>query len=204
MRAFTFLFFGTASVLFWAAGCDGQQEIATKSMVSPSEKAETPGVETHTYSRSSNPSEAGGRLEAHEHGHGRLAIAVDREQVTFTFEAPLASLVGFEHEAETPEQQAALDALKDAFVVPGNMVAINGQASCLPITTSSGTHISDGHGALEVEHVYSCDNPAAIETVEFLMMGSYPSLESIEAIYASQTTQSAAQLRPGNTVLEVH
>lgn len=168
----------------------------------PATAPETAGTET-VEPRPAEPA-AHGRLEAHEHGRAVLAAAVDGNELTFTFEAPLASMVGFEHEPETEEEQAAIDALKDDFVVPGNMVSINREAACLPMMTTSGTHMTGDHGALEVEHVYTCEEPGDITRIDFLMMGDYPDLHSIEAVFVSDTAQIAGELSQDNYTLEVN
>lgn len=52
------------------------------------------------------------QLGAHVHGHGRLNIAVEGKTVSIELEVPGADIVGFEHEASTPEQKAALEKAK--------------------------------------------------------------------------------------------
>ena len=143
------------------------------------------------------------RLAAHTPGSGMLAAALDGAQLTITFEAPLASMVGFEHEADTDAEAEALDALEDAFVRPGEMVSINTAAECLPQMTTSGTQMSGGHGELQVEHVYSCGKPNLIDSIEFLLMANYPALETIDAIFLSATDQVAGTLTQSNPMLQV-
>jgi Protein of unknown function (DUF2796) len=52
------------------------------------------------------------QLGPHQHGHGRLNIAIDQNNVSIELEAPGADIAGFEHEPSTPEQKAALDKAK--------------------------------------------------------------------------------------------
>ena len=191
-----------------AAACDGPPDPVNKDMAAPGGMAERdhhsePAPQIAEAPAEHDHEEEGHRLEAHEHGRATLAAAVDGNELTFTFEAPLASLVGFEHAPETDAQTEALNALKDAFVVPGGMVAVNTSAGCLPLMTTSGTHFGGGHGALEVEHVYTCESADRIDTIEFLLLDSYPQLESIDAVFLSGTRQSAGELRPGSPALKV-
>ncbi|MGJ8585896.1 MAG: zinc uptake protein ZrgA [Marinosulfonomonas sp.] len=65
------------------------------------------------------------QLGAHEHGVGTLNIAIDGTTVAMEFEAPGADIVGFEYEAESEADLAAietgvatLDAPLDLFVMP--------------------------------------------------------------------------------------
>jgi len=194
--------------LLLAAACDAPPDATNKEMAAPGGMAEPVGEAAPAPQMAEAPDDhhhedTGERLEAHEHGRATLAAAVDGNELTFTFEAPLASLVGFEHAPETDEQTEALNALKDAFVVPGGMVAVNASAGCLPLMTTSGTHFGGGHGALEVEHVYTCDSAERIDSIEFLLMDNYPQLESIDAVFLSGTRQSAGEMRPGSPALKV-
>src|SRR5579883_1715644 len=52
------------------------------------------------------------QLGAHEHGHGRLNIAIDGKTLSMELEVPGADIVGFEHDANTEEQKAAADGAK--------------------------------------------------------------------------------------------
>ncbi|WP_300391308.1 DUF2796 domain-containing protein [Henriciella sp.] len=213
-----FLAPGLLAACFLAAACDPQPDATSKEMTGPQgassatqdvagtgtqPDAAQPGEAGHDGTAEANHPEAGSRLEAHVHGHAELAVAVDGDEVTLTFEAPLMSLVGFEHEAQTDEQDAALQEVKDTFTVPGSMVAFNREAACLPLMTTSGTHMTGDHGGLEVEHVYTCDAPDKIRTIEFLLMDRYPNLQAIGAVYLSETSQVATELSPGNPVLKV-
>lgn len=213
MKAFQRLLITTPLVLSVLSACGQEEALPSKKMTAPdltpsveqeapAENASAPTV-SESHEADKTHTESSGRMEAHVHGHATLAAALDGELLTFSFEAPLMSLVGFEHAAETPEQEAALSAVKDAFFVPGNMVSVNRNAGCLPITTSSGTHFSGGHASLEVEHVYTCENPGEINRIDFLMFGDYPDLAEVEAVFLGETRQAAGELTSSGNTLEV-
>ena len=61
--------------------------------------------------------------KAHEHGHGKLNIAVGDSELEAELIAPGADIVGFEHAAETDADKAAV---RDAVVKLKNAVAILG------------------------------------------------------------------------------
>lgn len=48
------------------------------------------------------------QLGPHEHGHGNLNIAVEGNRVQMELDVPGVDIVGFEHEATTPEQKAQI------------------------------------------------------------------------------------------------
>lgn len=69
------------------------------------------------------PGFASAEEKAHVHGHGKLNLAIDGNEMEIELIAPGADIVGFEHEAKSAEDKAAVEAgaakLKDAFVVFG-------------------------------------------------------------------------------------
>ena len=52
------------------------------------------------------------QLGSHAHGHGTLNIAVDGKLVEMALEVPGADIVGFEHDAESAEDKAAIERAK--------------------------------------------------------------------------------------------
>ena len=45
---------------------------------------------------------------AHAHGHGKVNIAIEGQRLSIELEAPGADIVGFEHEAKTAAEKAAV------------------------------------------------------------------------------------------------
>lgn len=65
------------------------------------------------------------QLDAHEHGVGKLNIAIEKSTITMEFHAPGADIVGFEYEAKSDADLAAiasataiLGAPLDLFIIP--------------------------------------------------------------------------------------
>src|SRR5690606_9635182 len=50
---------------------------------------------------------------SHQHGQAQLQIAIDREQLELLLVSPAYNLTGFEHRPQTPEQQQAVEAIRD-------------------------------------------------------------------------------------------
>ena len=59
-----------------------------------------------------NAEEARRELGPHQHGHGRLNIAIEGSRVSMELEVPAHDIVGFEHQPNTPEQKAAIEKAK--------------------------------------------------------------------------------------------
>ena len=69
-------------------------------------------------------------LDAHQHGHGALNIAVEGNVIAMELEAPGADIVGFEHPAESAEDRAAIDAAIAKLAKPLDLFLIPAAAGC--------------------------------------------------------------------------
>lgn len=83
------------------------------------------------------------QLDAHEHGVGSLNIAFLDSDVAMEFTAPGADIVGFEYEAETDEDKAAIEAAIATLGRPSDLFAFPDAAGCT---------VAEVHAALEDEH----------------------------------------------------
>ncbi|MEM9012386.1 MAG: DUF2796 domain-containing protein [Pseudomonadota bacterium] len=82
------------------------------------------------------------QLGAHEHGVGALNIAIDGGSVAIEFRAPGADIVGFEYEATSAEDRAAIDAAVAQLAKPLDLFVLPAAAAC-SVTQASATLVSD-------------------------------------------------------------
>jgi Protein of unknown function (DUF2796) len=69
-------------------------------------------------------------LGPHEHGVGRLNIAVEGKRVSMELEVPGADIVGFEHGASTKEQKAAVSKAKTTLKSALKVFELPAEARC--------------------------------------------------------------------------
>ena len=69
-------------------------------------------------------------LGPHEHGVGRLNIAVEGKRVSMELEVPGADIVGFEQEASTEEQKAAVSKAKNTLKGALKVFELPAEAKC--------------------------------------------------------------------------
>jgi hypothetical protein len=69
-------------------------------------------------------------LGPHEHGVGRLNIAIEDKRVSMELEVPGADIVGFEHEASTKEQKAAVNEAKTTLEAALGVFKLPAGAKC--------------------------------------------------------------------------
>ncbi|MEM7642071.1 MAG: DUF2796 domain-containing protein [Pseudomonadota bacterium] len=149
----------------------------------------------------SQPLAAGTRdLQAHQHGHVTLRLAVDGTSVEMILEAPGADIVGFEHAAETDAQKAAVEGAKADLADPMAIFVLPEAAGCTGEAAEVDLHQDGNHSAFEVEYALTCTDPSALTEIETRFFDLYPSVEEIEVEYATPAGQGAGELEPGEAL----
>lgn len=70
------------------------------------------------------------QLEAHSHGEGRLAIAIDGARVEMELEAPAQDIVGFEHAPGNTRQRTAIADAKKRLAKLSDVLVLSSDAGC--------------------------------------------------------------------------
>lgn len=70
------------------------------------------------------------QLEAHAHGEGRLAIAIEGGKLQMELEAPASDIVGFEHAPSTAPQRKALATAKERLAKASMLFVLPPAAEC--------------------------------------------------------------------------
>lgn len=100
--------------------------------------------------------------KAHVHGHGKLNLAIDGGELEIELIAPGADIVGFEYEAKTDADKAAVESgaakLKDAFTVFGIPEAAACKLEEAEIESALLGDDHDDHGDHKDEHGHKDDD----------------------------------------------
>ena len=75
-------------------------------------------------------------LDAHQHGHGYLNIAIEGSTLYIELETPGADIVGFEHPARSDDDKAAIEDAKGRLSDPIGLFGIPAEASCTLVEVS--------------------------------------------------------------------
>ena len=118
-----------------------------------------------------NPAIAAERRElgAHQHGHGTLNIAVDGKKIAMELEAPGADIAGFEHEAKSDKDKAAIKTATGVLEKPLALFKVPEAAKCVvseaKVKVEAEDHDHEGHDdhdkAGEAKHEKDHDHDAA-------------------------------------------
>lgn len=85
-------------------------------------------------------------LDAHEHGVGALNIAFDGANVAMEFIAPGADIVGFEYEAKSNEDIAAVESALAALADPATLFSFTASADCQLISADAELESEESEG----------------------------------------------------------
>ncbi len=92
------------------------------------------------------------QLDSHEHGVGELNIALDGTTISMEFHAPGADIVGFEYEAESAEDRAAIDAAVAILAKPQELFVLPAAAECTVVQASAELESEEEHDEHHDEH----------------------------------------------------
>lgn len=143
------------------------------------------------------------QLGAHEHGHGKLNVAIEGHSLIMEFEVPGADIVGFEHAATSEEDKAAIRGAKKTLATSKSLFSLTEAAGCTQTkakVTLAGedehhkeahaSHKSTSHGPGEEEHgehsefhvgyAFKCSDIGALGSIGFPYFEQFPNSEELD------------------------
>ena len=92
------------------------------------------------------------QVGSHTHGDANLAIVLEGDSLTIELETPLFNLTGFEHEPETVEEVAALEATEEKLKQSEVLFSVNEEAQCAPADGHLDIHLTNDEHDDHEEH----------------------------------------------------
>ena len=150
-----------------------------------------------------------GSLGAHEHGVGRLNAVLDGQALELELDSPAMNLVGFEHLATTPADEAKVAAARKQLEQPLVLFSLPKAAGCVISTQELNSplfgdkpeadhdeddddHATDGKGAAAHEHhhdhseihahyQFTCAMPTALSNLDLTQVfKTFPATQKIQ------------------------
>ncbi|MGI9612979.1 MAG: ZrgA family zinc uptake protein [Acidimicrobiales bacterium] len=146
---------------------------------------------------------AEGGLGAHEHGAAELSLAWSDGDMVIDLVSPTYNIFGFEYEATSEEDLAIVADQTEALTEPGVLV-INAEAGCTTDDVMTDTEYEGSHAEITASWTMTCENPDEIKQLDATaLFAGFPNLEDVDAQWASDSGQSAAELSPATTVVDL-
>lgn len=148
---------------------------------------------------------AAGHESAHVHGLVRLDVAMDAKTLTLRLQAPLDSLLGFEHRPRTAAQQQVADALLKKMNNGATLIRPQGAASCTSTKVSvesealqplkpAGSQDQE-HADLDASFEFTCEQPDKLAFIEVGFFDAFKRIQKIDVQVAGPKGQSKQTLK---------
>jgi hypothetical protein len=150
---------------------------------------------------------------AHVHGAVNLNVAIEASHVTLQLEAPLDSLVGFEHAPRTAEQKQAAQQMFERFNTPQSLFGFAPGAQCT-LTSSSAESAAlqagageaakggEEHADLDGSFVFDCKQVKAIDSIDLSgLLAAFPRINRIDAVVVAPGVQAKRVVKRPEAIL---
>jgi Protein of unknown function (DUF2796) len=151
-----------------------------------------------THSHAQKPRKA----EAHQHGMGRLDIAIDGATISMALEAPADDIVGFEHVAKSAADLAKVEAAKAKLTAPLALFELSKAAGCavqkaevkFETEAKGKKDAHDGHAEVTAEYTLACTNTAEVKAIEFLYFKAFKGAQALKVNLIGPAAQTAFEV----------
>ena len=162
-------------------------------------------------------------LGAHEHGHSTLNVAIEGTEVAMELMAPGVDMVGFEHEAESAADKAALEAAEAKLADPLSLFVMPAAAGCAVQTATveiEGEHHEEAdhdegeeheaeaehaaeHNEFHAEYQLACASPDELGTIRFGYFEAFPNAMEVEVNVITEKGQSSFEVERDAPILDL-
>lgn len=145
-------------------------------------------------------------LAAHEHGAAQLNVALDGNTLELALESPTMNIVGFEHAAKSPADQAAAAKAKQQLQDPLALFGIAPSAGCSvskqdvssPVfAAATPDEASAEHNDVDASYSLTCSHPEQLKGIDLSeLFKRFPATQKIQTQLIGRNGQQGAELSP--------
>ena len=128
--------------------------------------------------------------KAHAHGHGKVNIAIEGRQLFVEMEVPGADIVGFEHQAKTNAEKAAVAAAKKAMRSANDILELPVAAGCKLAKATVELHSEDGQGdhrEFHAAYTFECASMWNLGRIGFRYFSAFKGEQELDVAMISAT-----------------
>jgi hypothetical protein len=159
------------------------------------------------------------QLGAHQHGHGRLDVAIEGNTLQAELEVPGADIVGFEHPATTDADKRKIAAARKELADPSSLLAVPAQAGCRLTSAKvaiegeeASAHHEQKHAGHEGEAIHSefhfafafdCASVTAITQINFPYFKKFPNAQELDVTLITNKGQKTFEVNRKTTRIDI-
>lgn len=153
---------------------------------------------------------------SHVHGLVKLDVAIDAKTLTVQLEAPLDSLLGFEHRPRTAAQKQSAEAVLKRINDGASLIRPEAAALCKSIKTTVEADAlqpapaaatkgakDDEHADLDASFEFTCEQPEKLTYIEIGLFDAFKRIQTIEVQVAGAKGQSKVTLKRPDKMLKL-
>ncbi|WP_166838974.1 ZrgA family zinc uptake protein [Rheinheimera pleomorphica] len=134
---------------------------------------------------------------AHVHGHAMLTLVLEGNEMQLAFQSAAQSVVGFEHQPRSAEQQQEVAAAITVFN-KGDWFSVNADANCELAMAEASTDLnqpqaSKGHADFYANYQLLCQRPARLTELQLNIFPLLPALQQVDVQWIINGQQGAAK-----------
>lgn len=171
----------------------------------------------HSHDHDHQHGEEHGSLGAHEHGVGRLDVALDGRTLELQFDSPAMNIVGFEHEATSDDDKAKVANARELLLKPNALFNIPDAANCSATSVKLSSPLfgdkqdeqgkndagDHEHSEIHGRYAFTCDAPATLKKLDLSnIFNTFPHTRKLQVQLISPSGQSGAEVIAANPVLK--
>ncbi len=163
-------------------------------------------------------------MAAHEHGVAQLMVVLEEETLQMEFEAPAASLIGFEYLPEAAEDRQAFTEGAAALAQPERLFVLPEAAACFlssvqvhntlfsdaahsdhedHASEAQGDHEGEArHSEFQAQWQWRCHAPENLNALDTQLLQTFPQTHEVRVQWWLHNQQGAQELSAGNTQLQ--
>jgi len=146
-------------------------------------------------------------LGPHVHGNGKLAVAVEGNNIQMELVAPGMDIVGFEHEADTARQKRVVQAALAELKEPLNLFQLPEPAGCtvtsadVELIVEGHDHDHEGHDEAEDDenhhsefraiYAFTCADASVVKSINFRFFDRFRDAHDLDVTFIDADGESA-------------
>lgn len=141
---------------------------------------------------------------AHKHGEFKVEITVVETEAKVSIESDTESILGFEHEAKTPEQKAKVEQVTSDFKKKiGEWIQFDSTLGCVYTPNEVTFHADGSHRDLDASYSVKCQSTPVGSTLTIQIGSVFPSVKhaEIKALIGDQAFKKEVSAKGGTLVL---
>ncbi|MBU2532668.1 MAG: DUF2796 domain-containing protein [Alphaproteobacteria bacterium] len=143
---------------------------------------------------------------AHQHGHGKVEIAMEGSELVIELHAPANDIVGFEHAAKSAEDKAAITTAQKTLEDFSKVIILPSDAGCRLTTASAELEREadrSDHASFHASYTFACDKLSALSTISFKYFETFSRAEELDVAVISTKGQKSFEATPKEPAIDL-